>query len=109
DRESICVSPYYRSTLGVSALSLHDALPISFRSVIDEATNIAPLPEMDQMMSDTGGRGISLRALVQTYAQMEEAWGPKKALSIRRSEEHTSELQSRYERVCRLLLERKNE
>lgn len=54
-----------------------------FRSVIDEATNIAPLPEMDQMMSDTGGRGISLRVLVQTYAQMEEAWGPKKALSIR--------------------------
>lgn len=54
-----------------------------FRAVLDEVTNIAPIPNLDQMMSDTGGRGISLRALVQTYAQMQETWGDKKAKSIR--------------------------
>lgn len=54
-----------------------------FRAVIDEATNIAPLPNMAQMMSDTGGRGISLRVLVQTVAQMEETWGQKGAAAIR--------------------------
>src|SRR6266705_6893084 len=34
-------------------------------------------------------------------------WSPAVATSSTRSEEHTSELQSPYERVCRLLLEKK--
>lgn len=54
-----------------------------FRAVLDEVTNIAPIPDLDQMMSDTGGRGISLRGLVQTYAQMRETFGDTKAKSIR--------------------------
>src|SRR5438067_6635477 len=35
------------------------------------------------------------------------AAGPSGASSARRSEEHTSELQSRFDLVCRLLLEKK--
>src|SRR5699024_11685350 len=34
---------------------------------------------------------------------------PRAAGETRRSEEHTSELQSRFDLVCRLLLEKKNE
>src|SRR5438067_8025407 len=32
---------------------------------------------------------------------------PERLMSLRRSEEHTSELQSRFDLVCRLLLEKK--
>src|SRR5438105_13516302 len=35
-------------------------------------------------------------------------YGPRDRLGWRRSEEHTSELQSRVDLVCRLLLEKKN-
>src|SRR6266536_5489214 len=35
--------------------------------------------------------------------------GPRQAIPSSRSEEHTSELQSRVDLVCRLLLEKKNE
>src|SRR2546428_8395364 len=35
--------------------------------------------------------------------------GPRAGFAQRRSEEHTSELQSRSDLVCRLLLEKKNE
>src|SRR5207249_6020403 len=36
------------------------------------------------------------------------AWGDRHRESVARSEEHTSELQSRFDLVCRLLLEKKN-
>src|SRR5207247_11177191 len=67
------------STTEISTLSLHDALPISWRraewsEVLDRI--------VEGMRADT----------VQ---------------DLRRSEEHTSELQSRVDLVCRLLLEKK--
>src|SRR5437868_13060033 len=64
----------------IYTLSLHDALPIS--SSVDGS-----LPE-----SDSPGRASN---------------GSVRALGGR-SEEHTSELQSRFDLVCRLLLEKKN-
>src|SRR5699024_11553158 len=42
-----------------------------------------------------------------TTALSASAQPPKKALNQSRSEEHTSELQSRFDLVCRLLLEKK--
>src|SRR5699024_12333745 len=63
----------------LSTLSLHDALPISSGVV--------------------AGRQF-FRYLLNNYS------GQKK--SQKRSEEHTSELQSRFDFVCRLLLEKKN-
>src|SRR5699024_12194466 len=43
------------------------------------------------------------------FGHLGERWGTKKALYLGlRSEEHTSELQSRFDLVCRLLLEKKN-
>src|SRR2546429_1789871 len=72
----------------ISPLSLHDALPIPHRGRGSRARlDIHPL------VSSSGGKS---RAAVLARA------------AAARSEEHTSELQSRLHLVCRLLLEKKN-
>src|SRR2546429_1103964 len=68
------------ATTEIYTLSLHDALPICHHG--------AALRDH----ADRGPRGISLLRV-----------------DIHRSEEHTSELQSRLHLVCRLLLEKKNQ
>src|SRR5690349_23099631 len=65
----------------IYTLSLHDALPISPGRFMGQAAVAARRPASAPLES--------------------QAWW-------RRSEEHTSELQSRRELVCRLLLEKKN-
>src|SRR2546429_7702947 len=69
------------ATTEIYTLSLHDALPICFGEQTEQASplNTGPIP---------GGEG-------------KRWWGQW------RSEEHTSELQSRLHLVCRLLLEKK--
>src|SRR5690348_18090376 len=76
----------HRSTPEFYTLSLHDALPIS----LDRA-----LPARDVV----GGRDERVVAVAQHLAQHRQ---------VRRSEEHTSELQSPVHLVCRLLLVKKN-
>src|SRR5207237_8702112 len=72
-------------TTEIYTLSLHDALPISHR-----------LPEGQQSQGRLGGhRGGPER-------------GARQRAGHDRSEEHTSELQSHLNLVCRLLLEKKN-
>src|SRR3989442_10676635 len=71
------------ATTEIYTLSLHDALPISGRCACARA---AP---------ETAGRGRLARSLRRESRRKE------------RSEEHTSELQSRPHLVCRLLLEKK--
>src|SRR3712207_7229895 len=56
-----------------------------------------------QMLQKAGDARISVKTVVEPVA---EALGNTPAIS-RRSEEHTSELQSRQYLVCRLLLEKK--
>src|SRR5699024_12848930 len=74
-------------------LSLHDALPIF-------------LVRPDGFYPGNG--------MMTTFAVLMVIWqgidwlGQKKILPGLRSEEHTSELQSRFDLVCRLLLEKKN-
>src|SRR5690349_24711182 len=80
------------ATTEIYTLSLHDALPISPSLYL--ALNIpherkAREKRMPGTMIDT----------VPTADQIATAW--------QRSEEHTSELQSRRDLVCRLLLEKK--
>src|SRR5437867_9129082 len=70
----------------IYTLSLHDALPIS-----------------DQRP----GRGARLRSEDRRRAARRGAARPEGHRGLR-SEEHTSELQSPYDLVCRLLLEKKN-
>src|SRR2546430_14446841 len=72
------------ATTEIYTLSLHDALPISVAQhlfvIVMENTSLA-----------TALRAPSISSLASTY----------------RSEEHTSELQSQSNLVCRLLLEKK--
>src|SRR5437773_8598553 len=78
------------ATTQISTLSLHDALPICKR---------AALP--------SGGRATQLINL-PVHRQLRyrgSLWC--KTISGTRSEEHTSELQSHHDLVCRLLLEKK--
>src|SRR5947209_10717541 len=76
----------------LSTLSLHDALPIWTASSTAWARPVAPAPPSSH------ARTSSARAPIARHASR-----------IARSEEHTSELQSRQYLVCRLLLEKKNE
>src|SRR5207249_9544973 len=59
----------------------------------------------------TGRVGIEMaewmRVLRKDPASIEAAFGELQGHDICRSEEHTSELQSRFDLVCRLLLEKK--
>src|SRR2546430_16132892 len=78
------------ATTEIYTLSLHDALPISelgvvARELVEHFPDVLPLELERVLPSDerTEGRGD-------------------------RSEEHTSELQSQSNLVCRLLLEKKN-
>src|SRR5438093_9073705 len=73
------------ATAEIYTLSLHDALPISCFGVASELL---------------ANKGLS----DQTYAAAEKTVGLES-----RSEEHTSELQSLTNLVCRLLLEKKND
>src|SRR5207302_9686017 len=95
----------------VSTLSLHDALPISYR-------NERALRRTDAHRKNAhAGVRRGLRALQGVPAQFlaigENNQRPishralTKCLDGKRSEEHTSELQSRENLVCRLLLEKK--
>src|SRR5438105_6645476 len=74
------------STTQIFTLSLHDALPICGPSA-------------------TGPRGRRPRTRRTPTARA----APIPSPSPSRSEEHTSELQSRVDLVCRLLLEKKNQ
>src|SRR5206468_11324400 len=71
-------------------LSLHDALPIL---ICDGAS-----PRTTVMAISTGNSPVPGRKQRVSMREMPVSW---------RSEEHTSELQSRSDLVCRLLLEKK--
>src|SRR3712207_7290587 len=74
------------ATTEIYTLSLHDALPIS------------PEPS---------GTLLAPSAAVPERAMSRRDWPRVRPRAWRRSEEHTSELQSRQYLVCRLLLEKK--
>src|SRR2546428_8504936 len=78
------------ATTEIYTLSLHDALPISLKEVV------VTYP----VLLDPGARVDQDRRRVGNY-------GVERADARARSEEHTSELQSRSDIACRLLLEKK--
>src|SRR5690625_6689205 len=87
-RCTIYYSPHHAATTGLSTLSLHDALPIyssAWAAALLEEAGVALVPGSD-FDGANGGNFVRLR-----------------------SEEHTSELQSRGHLVCRLLLEKKKQ
>src|SRR5438093_6469434 len=88
-----CVSSFFfnaPATTEIYTLSLHDALPISTRAPAGAMRLRAVAPTAGASPATPAGRG---------------ARPPRSA----RSEEHTSELQSLTNLVCRLLLEKKKQ
>src|SRR2546422_4041573 len=80
------------ATTEIYTLSLHDALPISGIDV----ERIRKRKFSVALDAVRGAGGPAMRALLERFGCM-----------VTRSEEHTSELQSRLHLVCRLLLEKK--
>src|SRR3712207_8946391 len=90
------------ATTEIYALSLHDALPIS------TSTARSSRPRSSGRCTSRGTPGGS--GCPTGADQPEKCRGARHpgALSGGRSEEHTSELQSRQYLVCRLLIDKKN-
>src|SRR5260370_22445593 len=80
------------ATTEIYTLSLHDALPISSSGLNGSTATRTPRLAVPLWTLSEGGR--------QERAATREPW---------RSEEHTSELQSHLNLVCRLLLEKKKQ
>src|SRR2546430_5952512 len=88
------------ATTEIYTLSLHDALPILARLTAKEYRDLMKVMifVMDNLYEDKDVENfVKNEDLVKIY----EAWNEM------RSEEHTSELQSQSNLVCRLLLEKK--
>src|SRR5438094_4430854 len=97
------------STSDIYTLSLHDAFPISLESALRKNScqqrgvqslqfectfNLDDGPQSLIVVPEAGQKVPHKKAEIEMLAA--------------RSEEHTSELQSPYDLVCRLLLEKKN-
>src|SRR3712207_7865967 len=92
------------ATTEIYTLSLHDALPISWNAKYTA-----------EAVSHEVGHNLGLHhdgTAAEGYYGGHNAWAPIMGVGYsrpisQRSEEHTSELQSRQYLVCRLLLEKK--
>src|SRR3712207_8327936 len=84
------------ATTEIYTLSLHDALPI-----------LVPLVQFLRFWEQPGGQVNEGLLPVMSAPQLAEAGNVFVQETSPRSEEHTSELQSRQYLVCRLLLEQK--
>src|SRR5690606_41552562 len=104
-------SSHPHPTTALYTLPLHDALPISPGDIPSRL----PAGQRRQVMSGAGGQSAigPLRRRWQFTVllfKQQHAHAENIALGqsvLQRSEEHTSELQSRENLVCRLLLEKK--
>src|SRR5699024_11394058 len=90
----------------IYTLSLHDALPIYTQRKIciepesERSISKKLFKKSSIILPNIGNIIVIIKAIIIPVAN-------KRAIK-RRSEEHTSELQSRFDLVCRLLLEKKN-
>src|SRR3712207_8633406 len=90
------------ATTEIYTLSLHDALPILSRSAASAMITRSSTPR-----SRAAASNVSAAVVTGSPSIMLMANGLVCRQTNRRSEEHTSELQSRQYLVCRLLLEKK--
>src|SRR5699024_12423630 len=100
---AVLEAPFYQNV----TLSLHDALPICsprrFRCGVARGRGG---PRRGRRSPPDARRRFHARRWEGSCPRSRHGWAVLGVLG--RSEEHTSELQSRFELVCRLLLEKKN-
>src|SRR5699024_12031550 len=105
--DTVPLSPHSSVAHRVLHSFLHDALPISraWTSPAGNTLMVKPLPgtrcALTASLSPSSKPPKVRRGLTTTSLRMQRRQAPM------RSEEHTSELQSRFDLVCRLLLEKK--
>src|SRR5438477_9042974 len=90
------------ATTAIYTLSLHDALPISHADEV--LVHVEPAALQHQ---EPGGRPRHVGRVADDEIGVTRS-GARGMRQQDRSEEHTSELQSHVNLVCRLLLEKKN-
>src|SRR5207253_5977855 len=103
------LSSTHPSTTELYTLSLHDALPILVGHHDDRGAGDRDRQEgrhLEESVRDGVVHQVP-RERAQGCADETGVESPPRTDSSRRSEEHTSELQSRGHLVCRLLLEKK--
>src|SRR3712207_9128135 len=94
------------ATTEIYTLSLHDALPIF--AVLGQRDRVLARALGDERRRDRADGQLPVRVGLQVGAAgVRLAVDREVDARVRRSEEHTSELQSRQYLVCRLLLEKK--
>src|SRR5699024_12520565 len=87
---------YHTSTNNIYTLSLHDALPISGMGLKEVEIDFSKSKNnMIMLLGNNASGKTTIMSNLNPYRE------------TNRSEEHTSELQSRFDLVCRLLLEKK--
>src|SRR3712207_7434617 len=94
------------ATTEIYTLSLHDALPILYADPRKTPAEITAPPTFSSGAHRTvheGASGLGLYRFATSFSAVQTAGSS----ACSRSEEHTSELQSRQYLVCRLLLEKK--
>src|SRR5699024_11544378 len=104
---SICHT-HYPHTIRFYTLSLHDALPISLGKGM--SSEYANENAYDAIQIHGGSGYMKDYKCERLYrdARITNIYeGTTQLQVVARSEEHTSELQSRFDLVCRLLLEKK--
>src|SRR3712207_8401121 len=96
------------ATTEICTLSLRDALPIS--DVVADFTSAHVRQDGTDRVRVTGVVGTPPTDSYKVSVSLQGGWRISGQLTVGgpRSEEHTSELQSRQYLVCRLLLEKKN-
>src|SRR5207249_6770930 len=89
----------------IYTLSLHDALPI-WRGIVHARRFLTGLERGALDLQADDAAEIAHNGIYQNLVSCGSS-SPMQINAPRRSEEHTSELQSRFDLVCRLLLEKK--
>src|SRR5699024_11833959 len=95
----------------IYTLSLHDALPILIDEAFGPGRNAPMVAFVDVAEVAEQERMPAIQEILtdfQTTDGVVNAQVVAMTDNMDRSEEHTSELQSRFDLVCRLLLEKKN-
>src|SRR3712207_8896927 len=104
----VCVFFNDTATTEIYTLSLHDALPILSATVTGTRGPFVRSPGSDDVCAAVRCGNAKKHVTTIRHGTQRSRVFILASLITSRSEEHTSELQSRQYLVCRLLLEKKN-